>query len=111
MGPRPAGGSVPPRDGRIPWGWDCSRCGKVAADTWRAVELAKKPCGCFYWSAEAVSHELEAHADRWRCNMCMLVTLPQHAAQAGRQACPVPELAGDGARWHAGESNLRAVLG
>ena len=76
MGPWPAEGSAPPRNGRVPGGWGCGRCGKVAADTSRAVELAKKPCGGSQWVAVAALHDLEAHADQWRCRRCMLVALP-----------------------------------
>jgi hypothetical protein len=56
-------------------------------------------------------HCLELDGEHWRCSRCWLAVRPQHAAQSGRQSCPVPVLTLAGIRWLAGEDGLREVLG
>jgi hypothetical protein len=111
LGPWPLPGTVPPKNGRVPGPWGCSRCGRTAGDTSRAKELARKPCGGAAWVATPATHALEPDGGHWRCSRCMLAVRPQHAAQAERQHCPVAELALAGARWPQGEAGLRVVFG
>ncbi len=56
VGPWPAAGSVPVLNGRMPGAWGCVRCGKSAADTSCACELARKPCGVVQWQATSAAH-------------------------------------------------------
>ena len=111
VGPWPMPGTVPPVNGRVPGSWACTRCTRTAGDTSRAKELARKPCSGADWSAEAATHALVPLAEGWQCTRCLLVARPQHAAQTGRQQCPVPVLSRDGVAWPAGEAGLRAVSG
>ena len=111
LGPWPLPGTVPSKDGRVPGLWGCTRCSRLAGNTSRAKVLARQPCSGAEWVATPATHTLELDGEQWRCSRCLLAVRPQHAAQSGRQACPVPELALAGAHWPAGELGLRNVLG
>ena len=110
-GPWPMPGTVPPINGRIPGTWTCTRCSRTAGDTSRAKELARKPCSGAEWTAAAATHVLVPMAEGWKCSRCLLTVRPQHAAQTGRQQCPVPVLSRAGVAWPAGEAGLRATFG
>ena len=88
----PAAGTAPPKNSRVPGAWGCSRCGRVASDTSKAIDFAKIPCSRAPWEAVQATHMLEPLDEHWRCSLCWLTVRPQHAAQLGRQHCPVPEL-------------------
>ena len=111
LGPWPVPGTVPPKDGRVPGLWGCTRCSRSAGNTSRAKELARQPCSGAAWTTAPALHTLVQDSERWRCSRCMLAVRPQHAAQSGRQGCPVPELTRAGIPWPAGEAGLREVLG
>ena len=111
LGPWPLPGTVPPKDGRVPGLWGCTRCSRSAGNTSRAKELVRQPCSGAAWTAALALHTLVQDGERWRCSRCMLAVRPQHAAQSGRQGCPVPELTRAGIPWPAGEAGLREVLG
>ena len=111
LGPWPLPGTVPSKDGRVPGLWGCTRCSRSAGNTSRAKVLARQPCSGAEWVATPATHTLELDGEQWRCSRCLLAVRPQHAAQSGRQTCPVPELALAGAHWPAGELGLRKVLG
>ena len=104
-------GTVPSKDGRVPGVWGCTRCSRSAGNTSRAKVLARQPCSGAAWEATPVFHCLELDGEHLRCSRCLLAVRPQHAAQSGRQSCPVPELTLAGNRWLAGEAGLREVLG
>ena len=111
VGPWRAAGTVPPKNGRVPGAWGCSRCGRGASDTSRAGELAKKPCSGAAWETVQATHQLEMQGEQWQCSRCWLTVMPRHAAQSSKQLCLVPELHAEGARWSQGEASIRAVLG
>jgi hypothetical protein len=111
LGPWPLPGTVPPKNGRVPGVWGCSRCGRTAGDTSRAKDLARKPCGGAEWAAAPAAHALVLDGTHWRCSRCLLAVRPQHAAQSERQLCPVAELTRAGAHWPQGEAGLREVFG
>ena len=99
VGPWPLPGTVPARNGRLPWLWACSRCGRSAGDSSRAKELARKPCGGSAWQLAEANHSLELVNGGWRCSRCLLRVRPQHTAQTERQACPVGEFTSGEGRW------------
>jgi hypothetical protein len=109
--PWPAMGSGVVKNGRLAGQWHCTRCGRKAADTSRALLLARSCCGGAAWEAVAGCHVPEAVAGGWRCTRCRLAIRPQHVAQASTQHCPVPCLSAGGGPWAAGELSLREVLG
>ena len=111
LGPWPLPGSVPPKDGRVPGLWGCTRCSRSAGNTSRAKELVRQPCSGADWTTAPALHTLVQDGERWRCSRCLLAVRPQHVAQAGRQGCPVPELTRAGIPWPVGEAGLREVLG
>ena len=111
LGPWPLPGTVPSKDGRVPGVWGCTRCSRSAGNTSRAKVLARQPCSGAAWAATPAVHSLELDGEHWRCSRCLLKVRPQHAAQSGRQSCPVPELTLAGNRWSSGEAGLREVLG
>ena len=111
VGPWPLPGTVPSRNGRVPWTWACLRCGRSAGDSSRAKELARKPCGGAEWQLAAAKHVLELDGTLWRCSRCLLQVRPQHSAQTERQACPVGECSTGGGRWLPGEAGLRELFG
>jgi len=107
----PAAGSGVVKNGRMAGAWECTRCARKAADTSRAVQLARTRCGEHDWEATFVPHHLVGDARGWSCSRCRLTVRPQHAAQASTQRCPVPSLNRGGTAWPDGESSLREVLG
>jgi hypothetical protein len=111
VGPWPLPGTVPARNGRVPWTWACLRCGRSAGDSSRAKELARKPCGGAEWQLAAAKHVLALDGTEWRCSRCLLQVRPQHTAQTERQACPVGECSAGGGRWLPGEAGLRELFG
>ena len=111
LGPWPLPGTVPPKDGRVPGLWGCTRCSRSAGNTSRAKELVRQPCSGADWTTAPALHTLVQDGERWRCSRCLLAVRPQHVAQAGRQGCPVPELTRAGIPWPVGEAGLREVLG
>ena len=111
VGPWPLPGTVPARNGRLPWLWACSSCGRSAGDSSRAKELARKPCGGAAWQLAEANHSLELVNGGWRCSRCLLRVRPQHTAQTERQACPVGEFTSGEGRWLQGEAGLRELFG
>ena len=111
VGPWPLPGTVPARNGRLPWMWACSRCGRSAGNSSRAKELARSPCGGAEWQLTAAKHSLELDSGEWRCSRCWLQVRPQHSAQTERQACPVGECTSGEGRWLRGEAGLRELFG
>ena len=91
-GPWPAEGSLTATNGRLPGLWNCWVCGKGAADSSRAVALARKPCGAAAWQSEPACHDLQDHGSGLRCTRCLLQVSQQHAGQVSRSKCPVPVL-------------------
>ena len=111
QGPWPPQGSCGAVNGRLAGLWSRTVCGKRAADSSRAVALARKPCQAAGWLAEPAVHDLQEQAGAFRCSRCGLQTTAQHAGQAGRSSCPVPRLQRDGQAWPEGEAGLRSLLG
>ena len=110
-GPWPAEGSLTATNGRLPGLWSCGVCGKGAADSSRAVALARKPCGAAAWQSEPACHDLQDHGSGLRCTRCLLQVSQQHAGQVSRSKCPVPVLTRGGQHWPQGEAGVLAVLG
>jgi hypothetical protein len=111
QGPWPPQGSCRAVNGRLAGLWSCTVCGKRAADSSRAVELARKLCRAAGWLAEAAMHDLQEQAGALRCSRCGLHTTAQHSGQVGRSKCPVPRLLREGLAWPEGEVGLRSLLG
>ena len=110
-GPWPAEGSLTAINGRLPGLWNCGVCGKGAADSSRAIALARKPCGAAAWQSEPACHDLQDHGSGLRCTRCLLQVSQQHAGQISRSKCPVPVLTREGQHWPQGEAGVLAVLG
>ena len=111
QGPWPPQGSCRAVNGRLAGPWSCTACGKRAADSSRAVELARKPCRAAGWQAEAATHDLQEFEGVLRCSRCGLQTTAQHGGQVSRSRCPVPKLLQAGRAWPEGEAGLRSLLG
>jgi hypothetical protein len=109
--PWPAMGSGVFKNGRLAGYWYCTRCSRKAADTSRALQLARSCCGGAAWEAAAGCHVPEAIEGGWKCTRCGVAIRPQHVVQASTQQCPVPCLSAGGGPWVEGELCLREVLG
>jgi hypothetical protein len=111
QGPWPIPGSGVAVNGRLAGLWSCTTCGKRAADSSRAVQLARSPCQAAGWRAEPAAHDLQEYEGGVRCSRCWLRTSARHEGQASRSQCPVPRVIAGELPWPEGEAGIRDQLG
>lgn len=110
VGPWPAAGTVPAKNGRLPWSWVCSRCGGKASDSSRVLEVLRKPCGNPGVKIERDKHVWSDAAEP-TCSRCGLVCGNGRLGTARDQYCPVPSGTLNNEAWPAGEASLRREVG
>ncbi len=109
-GPWPAGGTVAPKNGRLPWSWVCTRCECRASDSSRVLEVLRRPCGQLAVRMERAAHEW---SDGFLpcCGRCGLICSNGRLGTAKDQLCPVPRCTLEGQPWRVGDASLRREIG
>ena len=111
-GPWPAAGSCEAKNGRLGWPWVCTVCDARAADSSRAVALARRPCGQVLWTATAEKHRVvQTAVDAYCCSRCGRQADAAHRSGLEAAACSVPGVSRAEQTWPEGEVSLSQLLG
>jgi hypothetical protein len=108
---QPAAGPIPPAGftksaaGALCWKWRCGRCGLLAHNSSKLLELLRTPCG-EQGEWRQLLHDPVADAARVSCRRCG--TTRQRHVPLGLQRCPVRALWRDGGEVAAGTAAYAA---